>query len=43
MFLRTGKYYNYFTNKAWRQVDSFYLREGEEKIVAERLRRTLTV
>jgi len=43
VFLRRTKYYNYFTNKAWRQVDPFYLREGEEKIVAERLRRTLIV
>jgi L-seryl-tRNA(Ser) seleniumtransferase len=42
VFLRRTKYYNYFTDKAWRQVDPFYLREGEEKIVAERLRRTLT-
>lgn len=31
------------TEDLWRQVDPFYLREGEEKIVAERLKRTLTV
>lgn len=43
VFLRTGKYYNYFTNKAWRQVDPYYLRDGEERIVAERLRKILSV
>jgi L-seryl-tRNA(Ser) seleniumtransferase len=43
VFLRMGKYYNYFTNKAWRQVDPYYLRDGEEKIVAERLRKILSV
>jgi D-glucosaminate-6-phosphate ammonia-lyase len=42
VFLRRGKYYDYFTNRDWRQVDTFYLRDGEEKIVAERLRRILT-
>lgn len=42
VFLRRTKYYNYFTNKAWRQVDPFYLREGEVKTVAERLKRILS-
>lgn len=42
VFLRTGTYFGYYTNKAWRLIDTFYLRNGEEKIVAERLRRILT-
>jgi L-seryl-tRNA(Ser) seleniumtransferase len=42
IFLRRSKYYNYFTNKSWRQIETYYLRDGEEKIVAERMRRILT-
>lgn len=37
--LRKGIYYNYYTNKSWRLIDTFFLRSGEEKIVAERLKR----
>ena len=42
VFLRRGIYFNYYTNKAWRLIDTFYLRDGEEKIVAERMRKILT-
>jgi uncharacterized pyridoxal phosphate-dependent enzyme len=39
VFLRKGIYFNYYTNKDWRLIDTFYLRPGEEKIVADRLQR----
>ncbi len=39
--LRAGIYFDPFTDRASRLIDTYYLREGEEKIVAERLRRTL--
>lgn len=42
VFLRKGIYFNYYTNKAWRMIDTFYLRDGEEKIVAKRMRKILT-
>ncbi len=42
IFLRSGKYFSYFSNKEWRQVDTYYLREGEWQMVADRLRRVLT-
>jgi D-glucosaminate-6-phosphate ammonia-lyase len=42
VFLRKGIYYNYYTIRAWRLIDTFYLREGEDKIVAERLQRILS-
>jgi L-seryl-tRNA(Ser) seleniumtransferase len=42
IYLRSQKYHNYFTNREWRQVDTYYLRPSEELIVAERLRRVLT-
>jgi len=38
IFLRKGKYYNYFTNREWRQIDTFYLRDDEVNIVLNRLR-----
>lgn len=41
VFLRRGIYFDYYTNKAWRLIDTFYLREGEEKVVAERMKRIL--
>jgi L-seryl-tRNA(Ser) seleniumtransferase len=40
--LRKRTYYDYYTNLAWRIINPFFLRDGEEKIVAERLRRILT-
>lgn len=41
ILLRKSKYFNYFTNKSWRQIDTFYLREEEIKIVAMRLKEIL--
>ncbi len=41
VFLRNIHYSNYYTNKEWRLIDTFFLREGEEKIVAERIKRIL--
>lgn len=38
VFLRRGIYHDYYTNKAWRLIDTFYLRQGEEKIVADRIK-----
>lgn len=42
VFLRRGIFFDYYTNKEWRLIDTFYLRDGEGKIVAERMRRILT-
>ena len=42
VFLRRGIFFDYYTNKEWRLIDTFYLRDGEEKIVAERMRGILT-
>jgi D-glucosaminate-6-phosphate ammonia-lyase len=42
IFLRNSKYYSYFTDEEWRQVDTYYLRDSEKEIVAERLRRILS-
>lgn len=39
IFLRNRHYFNYYTNKEWRLIDTFYLREDEKKIVSERLRK----
>lgn len=39
IFLRNSHYYNYYTNKEWRLIDTFYLRHLEEKIITERLQR----
>jgi L-seryl-tRNA(Ser) seleniumtransferase len=41
VFLRDVHYYNYYTNKDWRLIDTFYLRSPEEEIIAERLKRVL--
>ena len=43
VFLRNSKYFPYFTNEEWRQIDTFYLRDGEKEIIADRLRRILTL
>lgn len=42
VFLRNSQYFNYYTNKEWRLIDPFFLREDEAKIVAARLRRIFT-
>jgi L-seryl-tRNA(Ser) seleniumtransferase len=35
--LRRGIYYDYFTNKEWRLIDTYYLRDEEVKILVNRL------
>lgn len=42
IFLRNVHYYNYYTNKEWRLIDTYYLRAPEERIVAERLKKAFT-
>ena len=42
IYLRSGKYHSYFTKMEWRQIDPYYLRDGEWQIVAQRLRRVLS-
>ncbi|MBW2306396.1 MAG: aminotransferase class V-fold PLP-dependent enzyme [Deltaproteobacteria bacterium] len=42
IYLRNIHYSNYYTNKEWRLIDTFFLRDGEEKIVAERMKRVIT-
>jgi L-seryl-tRNA(Ser) seleniumtransferase len=39
IFLRNVHYYNYYTDREWRLIDTFYLRPSEKAIVAERIRR----
>lgn len=41
IFLRKIIYSNYYSNMAWRLIDTFFLRPGEERLVAERMRRIL--
>lgn len=42
IFLKERHYENYYTNKAWRIIDTYHLRPGEERIIAERLRKIFT-
>jgi L-seryl-tRNA(Ser) seleniumtransferase len=42
IFLRNRHYYNYYTDREWRLIDTFYLREEEKVIVADRLRKCFT-
>jgi len=42
VLLKERHYENYYTNKAWRIIDTYFLREGEAKIVAQRLKRIMT-
>jgi len=39
IFLRDTHYYDYYTNKEWRMIDTFLLRSPEEKIIAERMKK----
>ena len=39
IFLRDTHYYDYYTNKEWRLIDTFFLRSPEEKIIAERMKK----
>jgi L-seryl-tRNA(Ser) seleniumtransferase len=43
IFLKERHFENYYTNKAWRIIDTYFLRKGEERIVAERLKRIMTL
>ena len=38
IFLRNTHYYNYYTNKEWRLIDTYYLRLEEPPIIAERIK-----
>lgn len=42
VFLRNVHYSDYYSNKEWRLIDTFFLRKEEEKIVAERMKKILT-
>jgi len=42
VFLRNHIYFNYYTDKEWRLIDTFYLRKGEDDIVIERLKKILS-
>ena len=37
IFLRNTHYYNYYDNKEWRLIDTFYLRPVELEIIAQRI------
>lgn len=39
IFLRNSHYFDYYTDREWRLIDPFFLREDEAQIVADRLRR----
>jgi hypothetical protein len=39
IFLRDTHYYDYYTNKEWRLIDTFFLRSPEEEILVERMRK----
>jgi hypothetical protein len=41
VYLKERHYSNYTTNKAWRIIDTYFLRSGEEEIIAERMKRIL--
>lgn len=39
IFLRNTHYAEYYTNKQWRLIDTFFLREGEPEIIVTRLKK----
>ena len=39
IFLRNVHYYNYYTNKEWRLIDTYYLRPEELSIIANRIKK----
>ena len=41
VFLRDIHYFNYYTNKEWRLIDTFCLRPPEEMIIVERFKKIL--
>ena len=42
IFLRDTHYYDYYTNKEWRLIDTFFLRSPEEKIIVDRMKKFFT-
>ena len=42
VFLRDVHYANYYTNKEWRLIDTFFLRDNEPEIIANRMKRVLS-
>jgi uncharacterized pyridoxal phosphate-dependent enzyme len=40
--LRKIIYFDYYTNKCWRLIDTFYLRDEEVTLIAERLKKAFT-
>lgn len=41
VFLRDSHYYNYYTNKEWRLIDTYYLRPCEIDIIINRLKKIM--
>ena len=41
VFLKERHYENYYTNKAWRIIDTYFLREDEPQIIARRINRIM--
>jgi len=41
VFLKERHNENYSTNKAWRMIDIYFLREGEKEIIVQRLNRIM--
>jgi hypothetical protein len=39
IFLRNTHYYNYYTNKEWRLIDTYYLRPEEPPIITQRIKK----
>ncbi len=39
VFLRNSHYFDYYTDREWRLIDPFFLREDEAQIVADKLKR----
>ena len=39
IFLRNIHYYDYYTNKEWRLIDTYYLRPEETSITAKRIKK----
>jgi len=39
--LRNIIYYDYYTNKEWKLIDTYYLRDEEVQIVIDRLKKSL--
>jgi L-seryl-tRNA(Ser) seleniumtransferase len=42
IYLRNSKYYNYFNDKQWRQIDTYFLRDEEVEIVLASIKKYLS-